>query len=764
MLTVPAEFAQRAGRRSASNRILLDLVATNGAVFKFATDAIPFVVGGTPFAFHGIITEVSPVSRSVDFYDKTVEYANCQVVLSALPYTRGAAIVTGGMSDWRRVTDSIQKVMGGNAVMMLHAGGATPASESNVLIIGYFTVTNIQMSGDSVILNLREGNASGDTNDKRRLDLILPSRKATRTEFPALPNDRIGVGLPLLWGAYSTQYPAVLSEWGYHPIERVDDLKFVVADHNIGTGSSPILYIMVPALKGFAYTTSLLTWEMVNGHYTVTVQNATLCQLTMVVSPTRITCSYASTIHPPPLAVDDDLISYASLIANSATEAVMYFKFGHEGAPEDSAEDNSIASILINTAAIYLEMMTLLAPTTSTLDYWNGSSWVNFQTNVYSASNPHYFHPAYDWINSTDGVFWHFASGLKGKVFSAPFTVRLRYTGSGWTAGVTELARIYEARWQCTVYDFFARQVPDHFERYWLVGHEQPRMLITLGHTEFRDLSRYSYGYRGPGRAFGSWIDEPGRSNPFSTGELNEKPPFIIESILREECGFVTARIDTASFDAFYASDPLPTCVVSLPAGSSISAKALIERICFENVYAYCFCRANRQWALKGATGTVATVTILPDELEGQTVDLGLTSLDRLRNDYVVRSRFVAGEWKRSITGNDSISVARWGTFNGDGVPIDVMSMVSISYVNSALGRLLYWTAYPHGTIRARLSGWKYAGLELLDYVSFDKSLDRNILYFDQTWDAKVFLVMGVSVDLDGVTLDLYDPTPFGWT
>jgi len=52
------------------------------------------------------------------------------------------------------------------------------------------------------------------------------------------------------------------------------------------------------------------------------------------------------------------------------------------------------------------------------------------------------------------------------------------------------------------------------------------------------------------GRIFGSWIDEDSRNNGYDAGDLISNPAYIIESLLRDELGLVTAQIDITSFDA----------------------------------------------------------------------------------------------------------------------------------------------------------------------------------------------------------------------
>lgn len=52
------------------------------------------------------------------------------------------------------------------------------------------------------------------------------------------------------------------------------------------------------------------------------------------------------------------------------------------------------------------------------------------------------------------------------------------------------------------------------------------------------------------GREFGTWVDDVGRSNTKSSGDLINESSFQIESILRDELGFGNSTIDVADFDA----------------------------------------------------------------------------------------------------------------------------------------------------------------------------------------------------------------------
>ncbi len=55
--------------------------------------------------------------------------------------------------------------------------------------------------------------------------------------------------------------------------------------------------------------------------------------------------------------------------------------------------------------------------------------------------------------------------------------------------------------------------------------------------------------YAGKGREYGAWIDADSRNNGFNEEGLIENPVYIIEDILRNECGLTSTQIDYETFD-----------------------------------------------------------------------------------------------------------------------------------------------------------------------------------------------------------------------
>lgn len=748
MLTAHKEWLTAAGRRSSAGRVIA-IISTSSQDLAAATAPFDFSwATSTPVHYDALIDEIAPISRSVDFLSMKVEYANCQMILTGLPIARDESD-----SRWRRITDMAGQLIGANVQLMLYPGGAITAYTSRALTIGYFRVINFSLSGIRLTLSLEESRAAGVTGDLSALETVLPQHPATQTIFPGLPLNRVGLSMPLLYGNVLTM-PQII-DLGWHPIERVADDYFLVADHALASGTKRFV-VALPEVDGYAivvYDSTNIEYVSSGGRTLAHIKDRYALTFLAVVPPTG--AYHDGGVADPGLAAafDEHTYTYGNILATSTTAAIAYFEFAHSGAPEDSRTANSIAEIVEDTAAIFIIVESVASIAHSYLEVYDGTSWVTIATDIHTGEGGTYaMNPAYDWTGSK-GVFWHFSAGPKGGGGSYPFICRLRCTGSGWTAGSTVVIRVYELKFTCNICGVFARAgrsrhakairediiIDPRLDTWaWRGNALQPQK---------RDISQYKYYYSGYGRAYGSWIDEEGRSNSYNAGDVITEPHYIIESILRDELGFDASQIDVAAFDACaHGSHRL-----SLEMGSKVSARDIIESICYESGLV-CFRGANGVWTIKSyAAPTSADATILPDELSDMTVELGCTPLSSIVNRMLCTTMPVNNStdiYSRE-TVNDTASQALHGIRDGE----------AEFHGGGDKSALAERAAKTHRTVKARTLGWRLATVELMDAISFDDSLDAHILYFGESWSGKMFLVYGVSVGLDGVTLDLWDTT-----
>jgi hypothetical protein len=762
MLTLPAEFAIRAGRRGASNAILVQLrIGSQDLFFGTACRNSVGLYGAA--AYHdGIIGEFTPASHSVDYATMQVEYTNCQVVISAAPQSRGSD------GTWRRLTDSLVDVLGCYVWVRLHSGGASPALITSTFLLGYFAVSGFRMVGsDRFVLDLQEGPSFSDTtSDRAWLQTKLPTRISDTTTFPSLAKDRQGLTLPLFWGELAS-YDMMLGYEGLHPCEKVSESYYLVTDHAVATvGNDPHLLVLMPKVGGHAIVDSTIDsthieWVTTAVRFYAHILDRALLQFLVSVPPTA---AYLIGVTGTALenaalsaAWDEDLSTGATVLAGSATTAEILFEFAHDGTSEEYAYRNSLAEIIADTAGIWLAMAMNVAVTHSYLEVWDGGAWVTVITDPHLYGTLHLFNPAYDWMGSK-GVWWHFASGPKGGD-GAPFTIRLRFVGTGWTAGVTSVATISELRWRCLARGLLQKTLPPVYAgtniplyEYWRFNRRFGNVMVAASSDQ--ELTGSSFGYRGHGRSFNDWIDESGRTNPYSAGDPITKAQYIIESILRDELFFSAATIDAASFDSCTLDHP---AVLSLPMGSSATAADIIATLCFEHGLLL-FWSAQGKWTLRElvySAGT-PTFTVMPEEIVGLP-QLEMSPVSGVYNRITVASQKIPGDaiTSQRYTAEDGISIGKFGRRVKS---YQAQTIITYGGISALAESLLDNLAIIHGIVRLEVAGWRLAGVQPFDSASLDVSLDPRFLYFGTSWASRRFWVAGYETGVDSVALELWDP------
>ena len=807
-------FANTMHRRSVSGGMVVLLNTAAGETFYFATSAFvypPYVtLPATFIVMDGIVEEISPVKTSLDIVSMTTEIANCTVTLSALPMERKQATA----DKWRSVTDSLWKVMGQSAAVYLFPGGPVPASPIELtdlfryvaLCVGYFRVADIKAQDSGrVVIELTEWDVS-----TLRRTVFLPQRKFTRALFPAIEEDRIGVGMPLLWGGDSSDANLELIG-SFHPIQRVSNDTWLICDHDEficagkGTAASNLV-VWIPQLEALAtciYNSSHIGFLNSGGRGYVHVEDMYELQFRVTIPPTRSFLDYVTPDPNSALAWDNDLDTGASVVASYSNLGMIYFEWCQQGTPEDSAWANPIAEITTEagtgycrTAKLWLNMQAAVTTFTSCeLQVWTNGAWVTFNANPIAAGSTALVSsafgfdngatpPTYDWTATAGakGPFWHLGSGANGTGADGyPFKCRLVFhnTSNNWTAGQL-IAEINEVRLQIDAKGIMQKRtsnwgtvvvVPPGSEGFpsWMRMTMRRPAEITS-----RDFGDRGIGFRpsadtttaiGFGRKFGSWIT--GRISSvtlLTAGKAITQAQYIIESILRDELGYGDLHIDYATFDAIYNTYGWGgRHMVSIPAGARIGAKDLIDRICYEAGLVLVYASPGKWRIIKydaAAMSASPQFTVYPDDLIDMSPILIQTPVEQIRNDIVVNfSQFVPrGNYQRKRTYTDAASVTRFGSVQDS---FDLSTISGDTGAVGSFGTRLVGTngilSRPHGGARLRTIGWKFAHVEIGDKGQLDPSFDYHRMYFGRSWGGKVFLVTDVAIGLDQVDIEVYD-------
>lgn len=757
--------------------------AFNGAILVKITDVDNNVTRVATTDVHhenywqGIVTDVAPITRSVDLVSMRTESNNCQVTISALPYTK----TSGSAQYWSKILDAMDSALAGKADIYLYAGGPEALTEADLFLLGSFKIAAIHMiDATSLALDLEQAD-----NELVRDVVKLPQNRATRALFPEIDEKFVGITLPLAYGDFSESQYSVLGSNGWMPMLRTAGSTWLAADHELydenGAGDPNDwleLVLFIEPVKGIARHiasgSSYVSFANTGGRCVCSVSDIEAATFEVNIKPTRIWGASTSTT-----AILSDGTMSITVKANSTSEAIVYFEWGQSGSPEDSATVNAIGEIVANTAGLYATRSSAAgAPDNYYWEVWDGGAWVTFATNPAGTTNTFDGGTGYDYLGSK-GTFWHLAAGPKGGTGN-PFKCRIRMTktAASWTANTTTVAVYTNAILTLDAKQMLAR-VSDA-ER----GLKAPRQggvrdtRGEFGGSRFvqddafwkprdKSLDFVNVGWRGyGGRCFGAWAS--GRTSTgvgaIAEGDVIQGPQYIVESLLRDELGFVDAEIDEPSFDASAVYDT--SFCLRLPAGTEVPAQELIERLCYEFGFVL-FLTGDGKWRIKDYLTSLpaANATIRPDDLYDMTPILSTTPMGQIVNDLSVEYGQTPAEdfYYYHYNKTDSTSQTLYGVRNAtesmqwqqqdtSGYITDATDSISARLV-SATGVL----SRVHGTPRMRTIGWKFINLELMDVVAVDSSMDAHMKYFGNSWSTATFYVVGIAVTQEGVTLDLWD-------
>jgi len=142
------------------------------------------------------------------------------------------------------------------------------------------------------------------------------------------------------------------------------------------------------------------------------------------------------------------------------------------------------------------------------------------------------------------------------------------------------------------------------------------------------------------GRMFGSWIDDGGRSNAFSAGDLITNPLYQIESILRDELTLTSTQIDVANFDTVAARFPSDH-KTAFSWNTQEFALTKIDEICIEAGLVLYVGSAGKFKAVYVTTQTVKDFILTEEDFLGNdNFMVYRQSPDQIANEIILRYRY----------------------------------------------------------------------------------------------------------------------------
>lgn len=780
MITVPAVFGQFAGRDSHGGAFLLEiptvsgLVDTGTATLYLSTKEFDLTTDG--LHAYGIVREFGPIRHAIDVYSHRYEVSNVTITMSKV-HAFKEALSSRTTDYWIGVDYLLRKNWGKEANIYWYPGGdANELADCLTIFTGKITGMSADV-GETFTLTLDER----ETIAHR----VLPQNHYNTTDFPDIENELVGAPVPIVYGNWSYATGAgggVLRQTGFVVADKIstgDDLKYLVAGHAVDTITQIWMYLQ--SLDSWAYIVTGFSSNVADTEgATITIDRDTMYFIVFM-RPFNgylaSTGSDGSNPLGPAAAWDDDQDTKVSVIANSTTEAIIYFEWNQQGSESNDAVENGVAQLFdpagptsnVEGAEFWVSKPGGITWTTANVELWNGASWLTIATSMTVDAMTYYDFGTgspntYDWISNAVGTFWHLGSGPRGGD-GTPFKMRLRFVGSGWTANTTVVAYVHEARLR------IAGQYPKQrgrrrgWVRVWTDPKHPERYIEKWGWIDFLELISRNDAFSTiavecGGREYGSWIDDGARSNSFNAGDAINGPVFQIESILRDELGLGDSNIDVASFDAAEAIED-QDCFLSMRAGSEVNSKDLIETICYEHGFFTYRTHAGKIKIIDYLTGTGETVgTLIPSDLVNQLPLIRLGEYSQLANALTVHHTRLADDnsFARSNDYTDSSSDTAYGT-----LPI-TMSLETVKVGSTAaIGdrfkeRLItqeYLLSRPHRFVTLETIGNKWAHGELGDVFNLDATFfDPICMCMGDSWLNLDLMIISKEMTERGVTFD----------
>lgn len=269
---------------------------------------------------------------------------------------------------------------------------------------------------------------------------------------------------------------------------------------------------------------------------------------------------------------------------------------------------------------------------------------------------------------------------------------------------------------------------------------------IMVKHDEYNTAIIQNVFFECQGRKFGTWIDASGWSNSHNSGDLIDKPNFIIASLLIDELGFSDSDLDKASFDD---ADGYTSQSMYVDLYRETTAFGFIESLLKQSTFAMAISGTGqaRLIPLDNSNPTVSR-TISYFHIRNESFKISKVPVYANQADYRSRYQEEISNYRDSGVANNTTSQGTYGTIKLN-QPLDLRN-ISGSSVTNLLSHLISGTngiwANEHILIEFEANGFIYADLDVGDWISLDSaSFDPYLLAFGSSWSGMKFLIIEIS-------------------
>jgi hypothetical protein len=268
------------------------------------------------------------------------------------------------------------------------------------------------------------------------------------------------------------------------------------------------------------------------------------------------------------------------------------------------------------------------------------------------------------------------------------------------------------------------------------------------------------------GREHGSWVTESGRSNGFASGSGIVRGAMIIESILRDELGFVTSEIDTASFDD--AMNGSTSMRINIHDDNQGMAWDIIKQLCEQNTYNFFYSGAGQAKLIPlNDSSPTTNKTFYYDQIVADRKGEAIISVKR-RSIKATRGKIKSRHLREygpdfyadfdEIANTTQESALSYSPSPVE-YPIELswpnLEGSSVSHVANFYFRKRDGTgsdsnglwAYEWIEIEFEIAGFVAAAVEPGDWIELDDtSIDTHLLCAGASWSGKQFLVEEITI------------------
>lgn len=269
----------------------------------------------------------------------------------------------------------------------------------------------------------------------------------------------------------------------------------------------------------------------------------------------------------------------------------------------------------------------------------------------------------------------------------------------------------------------------------WTSGGLIPKLTARAANIYAPADIEYIY-FAGQGRLFGAWIDADSRNQGYNENDLIYNPVYIVESILRDDLGLTSAKIDYAGFDiagnttdgliADVFADAIADIKFAFSQYQFINGKSFIEKIGHQ---------CGTLFFLSGSNKIKAKVRRRPTDYSAGDEDMKIdyndirnisykqTFINNVRNDIIVHYNFdyIREETKEIQTATDATS--KGNTSSGYNQTLELEEVMDCvlddTTANKYADALLAWHKDRHLIIKLETVLPRYQTLEIGDVITF---------------------------------------------